>query len=85
MTEILRYCYNHILMKRFPRIVSREMLLERLWDDQTFVDENTLNVNMTRLRKKLQELGIEHAVESNRGAGYRLRRTWESNETGNHS
>lgn len=60
------------LMERHPRVASREALLEKLWDDQTFVDENTLNVNITRVRKKLQELGLEQAVETVRGIGYRL-------------
>lgn len=60
------------LMERYPRVASREALLEKLWDDQTFVDENTLNVNITRVRKKLQELGLEQAVETVRGIGYRL-------------
>lgn len=40
-----------LLMGQSPKVVSREKLLEELWDDQTFVDENTLNVNMTRVRK----------------------------------
>lgn len=60
------------LLKRYALVVSREALLERLWDDHTFVDENTLNVNMTRVRKKLQELGIRGGIETVRGAGYRL-------------
>ncbi len=64
------------LMNRHPRVAGREDLLEKLWDDQTYVDENTLNVNMTRVRKKFQELGITGAVETVRGAGYRLRVTW---------
>ncbi|PWA07916.1 DNA-binding response regulator [Pueribacillus theae] len=65
-----------MLLKRFPRVVSREALLEKLWDDQSFVDENTLNVNVTRVRKKLQELGIEDAIETIRGEGYRIVPTW---------
>ncbi|WP_322923376.1 response regulator transcription factor [Paenibacillus campi] len=60
------------LMERYPRVASREALLEKLWDDQTFVDENTLNVNITRVRKKLHELGLQQAVETVRGIGYRL-------------
>lgn len=40
-----------MLLKRCPRVVSRETLLEKLWDDQSFVDDNTLNVNITRVRK----------------------------------
>ncbi|GIN58763.1 response regulator transcription factor [Lederbergia ruris] len=66
-----------MLMKRSPRIASREAILEKLWDDQSFVDENTLNVNVTRVRKKLQELGIVEAIETVRGAGYRLIPNWE--------
>ncbi|MHA6253452.1 winged helix-turn-helix domain-containing protein [Oceanobacillus sp. CAU 1775] len=66
-----------MLMNRSPRVVSRDVLLEKLWDDQSFVDENTLNVNVTRVRKKLQELDIEDAIETIRGAGYRLVSNWE--------
>ncbi|MDA7025147.1 response regulator transcription factor [Bacillus sp. CLL-7-23] len=64
------------LMERYPRISGRDDLLAKLWDDQTYVDENTLNVNMARVRKKFQELGIEDAVETVRGAGYRLNISW---------
>ena len=55
------------LMERYPRVAGREDLLAKLWDDQSYVDENTLNVNITRVRKKFQELGIEDAVETVRG------------------
>lgn len=65
-----------ILMRMAPRAVSRDMLMEKLWDDQAFIDENTLNVNVARLRKKLQEIGIEEALETVRGHGYRLNVTW---------
>lgn len=61
-----------ILMERHPRVASREALLEKLWDSQTYVDENTLNVNMARVRKKFQEVGAADVVETVRGAGYRL-------------
>jgi OmpR family two-component system response regulator YxdJ len=61
------------LMERYPRVAGREDMLAKLWDDQAYVDENTLNVNIARVRKKFQELGIEDAVETIRGAGYRLR------------
>jgi len=64
------------LLERYPRVAGREDLLVKLWDDQVYVDENTLNVNITRVRKKLQELGIHDAIETVRGAGYRLRITW---------
>lgn len=65
-----------LLMERYPRVAGREILLEKLWDDQTFVDENTLNVNITRVRKKLKELDIHGAIETVRGVGYRLLITW---------
>jgi two-component system, OmpR family, response regulator YxdJ len=61
-----------VLIIRYPLVASRDMLLEKLWDDLTFVDENTLNVNVTRVRKKLQDIGLEDGIETVRGAGYRL-------------
>lgn len=62
----------NLLMSQSPKVVSREKLLEELWDDQAFVDENTLNVNMTRVRKKLSEYGVQSVIETVRGAGYRF-------------
>lgn len=61
-----------LLMGQAPKVVSREKLLEELWDDQAFVDENTLNVNMTRVRKKLADYGVSSVIETVRGAGYRF-------------
>ena len=61
-----------LLMGHAPRVVSRDQLLEELWDDQAFVDENTLNVNMTRVRKKLADYDILSSIETVRGAGYRF-------------
>lgn len=68
------------LIERFPRVAGREDLLEKLWDDQSYVDENTLNVNITRVRKKLQEVGIEDGVETVRGVGYRLTVSWDKEQ-----
>lgn len=65
------------LLDRYPRVAGRQDLLAKLWDDEAYVDENTLNVNIARVRKKFHELGIEEAVETVRGAGYRLRPTWK--------
>lgn len=65
-----------LLLTRYPRVAGRETILEKLWDEQHFVDENTLNVNITRTRKKLAEIGIEDAIETVRGVGYRLQLTW---------
>jgi two-component system OmpR family response regulator len=64
------------LARNVGRIVTREQLLEALWDDVDFVDDNTLTVNVTRVRKKLEELGIDKAIETVRGQGYRLCVTW---------
>ncbi|MHB7978512.1 DNA-binding response regulator [Clostridium sporogenes] len=64
------------MMKIYPKVATREDLLEKIWDDTTFVDENTLNVNIARLRKKLSDLGIKDSIETVRGAGYRLNVTW---------
>lgn len=60
------------LMVKAGRVVSRERLLDLMWEDHHFIDENTLNVYITRVRKKLKELGAEEAVETIRGVGYRL-------------
>ncbi|MGD6941467.1 response regulator transcription factor [Cytobacillus gottheilii] len=69
------------LLERYPRVAGRQDLLEKLWDDQVYVDENTLNVNITRVRKKFDEIGITDAVETVRGAGYRLRITWDKGQS----
>lgn len=68
------------LIRRSPNIVSREKILEKLWDDYTYVDDNTLSVNITRVRKKLESIGIKNALETVRGAGYRLKITWNNDE-----
>jgi OmpR family two-component system response regulator YxdJ len=64
------------LMEKYPKVISRDFLLEKIWDDIEFVEENTLSVNISRIRKRLQVLGIEKGVETIRGAGYRLNKTW---------
>ncbi len=61
-----------LLLEASPKVISREILLEQLWDDQSFVDENTLNVNMTRVRKKLADYKVKSTIETVRGAGYRF-------------
>lgn len=60
------------LMSRPGEVLSREVLLEALWDDVQFVDDNTLTVNVTRLRKKLEELGLPKLIDTVRGLGYKL-------------
>lgn len=64
------------LIKRYPKVVSRDYLLEKIWDDVEFVEENTLNVNVSRIRKRFEELGIDNAVQTVRGLGYKLNKNW---------
>lgn len=58
------------LMENKESIVSREVLMEYLWKSDYFVDDSTLSVNIARLRKKLESIGIENAIETRRGLGY---------------
>lgn len=62
------YC----LFRRHDEIVPRMELLEALWDQKVFIDDNTLSVNMTRLRSKLEQIGIVDFIETKRGMGYRV-------------
>ncbi|MCB2308391.1 response regulator transcription factor [Clostridium estertheticum] len=59
-----------ILIKNENRIVSREYLLEELWDDTNFVDDNTLTVNIARIRTKLKEFGVSEVISTKWGIGY---------------
>lgn len=59
-----------ILLSNIGKVVTREDMLEALWDDTTFVDDNTLTVNMTRVKKRLSDLGIKNAIVTKRGVGY---------------
>lgn len=65
-----------VLFTRYPKVAGREDILEKLWDGDGFIDENTLNVNLTRVRKKLAELGLENAILTVRGVGYLVEKTW---------
>lgn len=60
------------LMENKGSVVSREKLMERLWETEQFVDENTLTVNVNRLRKKLDAAGLEHFIQTKFGVGYLL-------------
>ncbi|MCR1950395.1 MULTISPECIES: response regulator transcription factor [Clostridium] len=64
------------LIKKYPKVVDRDFLLEKIWDDIEFVEENTLNVNISRIRKRLHDIGIYNGVETVRTVGYRLNKTW---------
>ncbi len=60
------------LMAHAGQIVSRTDLIDALWDNQIYIDDNTLSVNMTRLRGKLAEIGLPDAIKTRRGMGYQL-------------
>ena len=60
-------------LARHPNeIVSRDALISHLWDSELFVDDNTLTVNMTRLRGKLEAIGVRNVIQTKRGLGYVL-------------
>ena len=58
------------LMENRGRAVSRDMLMKRLWETDSFVDENTLTVNVARLRKKLEQAGMQDFIRTKKGIGY---------------
>lgn len=59
-----------LLMKNQGKIVSRDQIMEELWQTEEFLDDNTLTVNMNRLRKKLGEIGASELIQTKRGQGY---------------
>lgn len=59
-----------MLLEQKGRIVTRDKLMERLWESDSFIDDNTLTVNVARLRKKLEEVGIEDMIKTRKGIGY---------------
>ncbi len=56
-------------------VISRDMLMQRLWDSDCFIDDNTLTVNVGRLRKKLEECGLPGFIVTKKGQGYLVERT----------
>ncbi len=65
--RILKY-----LVQNRNKIVAREEIMACLWDSENFIDDNTLTVNMTRLRNKLEELELKELLQTKRGQGYIL-------------
>ena len=61
-----------LLMSQAGQIVSREDMMQALWDTDHFIDDNTLTVNMARLRKRLEEIGVYDFIETKKGMGYRI-------------
>ena len=66
--KILKY-----FIENREKIVSREDIMDCLWESESFIDDNTLSVNITRLRSKLEELGLKDIIETKRGQGYILK------------
>ena len=64
------YKILQILLENAGRIVAREEIMTRLWESDEFIDDNTLTVNVTRLRKKLEEIGLEDYILTKKGIGY---------------
>ena len=62
--------YKVALLENKGNVVSRERLMEKLWQTDSFVDENTLSVNVGRLRKKLDAAGLNDFIETKFGVGY---------------
>ena len=59
-----------VLLKNIGKVVSREELMNKLWQSDVYIDDNTLTVNVSRLKAILKEIGIENFIETKRGAGY---------------
>lgn len=59
-----------VLLEKPDEIVSRDDLMRRLWDDERFVNDNTLTVNVNRLRHKLSDIGLDDVIETKKGLGY---------------
>lgn len=64
------YRILQVLMENKGKTVSRDVLMQRLWESDSFVDENTLSVNVARLRKKLDGAGLESFITTKKGLGY---------------
>jgi len=63
-----------LLVQNRDKILSRDEIMKYLWDDESFIDDNTLTVNITRLRNKLEEVGLKELLETKRGQGYILKK-----------
>ena len=66
------YMILQLLMEKHGAVVSREDLMERLWGNEEFIDDNTLTVNVTRVRKKLEAAGCADYIKTKKGIGYIL-------------
>ena len=64
------YRILQVLMENHGRMVTRDAIMTRLWENDSFVDENTLTVNVNRLRKKLDAAGLQDFIRTVKGTGY---------------
>ncbi len=60
----------HVLLENKGKTVSRDVLMTRLWETDSFIDDNTLTVNINRLRKKLEAIGLHDFIKTKKGLGY---------------
>ena len=67
------YSILYYLSTHKEKVVSRDEIMDYLWESEEFIDDNTLNVNIKRLRTKLEELGVTDKIETKRGQGYLLK------------
>ena len=68
-TEVKTIYY---LFKNTDRIIPRTEIIDYLWDNEVYADDNSLSVIITRIREKLKEIGVENLIETKRGQGYKL-------------
>ncbi|MBK3496402.1 response regulator transcription factor [Viridibacillus sp. YIM B01967] len=61
-----------VLFENKNEIISRDALMRALWEDESFIDDNTLTVNINRLRRKLTDMGVEDYIQTKKGQGYML-------------
>ncbi len=61
-----------VLMENKEKVVARDTLMTKLWESDSYVDENTLSVNVNRLRKKLESAGLSDYIQTKKGIGYRI-------------
>lgn len=64
------YKILQLVMENVGKVVSRDKIMERLWESESFIDDNTLTVNVTRLRKKLEDVGLNDFIKTRKGIGY---------------
>ncbi len=64
------YKILQLIMENIGKVVSRDKIIEKLWESESFIDDNTLTVNVTRLRKKLEDIGLSDFIKTRKGIGY---------------